>query len=189
MIAAGLAHMTGFALYAGDRGHKLFLEHVVTARTAQKPRAFVIFKAHAAHLANLLHRRRRGAEQPVDYGVFGYLFKLAVLIFIAAVAQMQDRIVTLDRYAPWKSFVVDSDALFVVSPSQRGGFSAQAVPMSQQDNTLRLPFPESWAGKSADELQSLTGIATLRFCHNNRFLISADTKEDAIAACHLTMKE
>lgn len=107
----------------------------------------------------------------------------------AAVAQMQDRIVTLDRYAPWKSFVVDSDALFVVSPSQRGGFSAQAVPMSQQDNTLRLPFPESWAGKNADELQSLTGIATLRFCHNNRFLISADTKEDAIAACHLTMKE
>ena len=106
----------------------------------------------------------------------------------AAVAQMQDRIVTLDRYAPWKSFVVDSDALFVVSPSQRGGFSAQAVPMSQQDNTLRLPFPESWAGKSADELQSLTGIATLRFCHNNRFLISADTKEDAIAACHLTME-
>ena len=106
----------------------------------------------------------------------------------AAVAQMQDRIVTLDRYAPWKSFVVDSDALFVVSPSQRGGFSAQAVPMSQQDNALRLPFPESWAGKSADELQSLTGIATLRFCHNNRFLISADTKEDAIAACHLTME-
>lgn len=106
-----------------------------------------------------------------------------------AIARMQDRIVTLDRYAPWKSFVVDSDALFVVSPSQRGGFSAQGVPVSLQDNTLRLPFPAAWAGKSADELKQLTGIPTLRFCHNNRFLISAETQADAIAACRLAMQQ
>lgn len=59
---------------------------------------------------------------------------------------MQKHIVVLDRYAPWKQFAVESDAQFVVYPSQRGGFSAQGVPVSQQDNTLRLPFPESWAG-------------------------------------------
>lgn len=105
-----------------------------------------------------------------------------------AVAQMQNRIVVLERYAPWKQFVLDSKAQFVVSPSQRGGFSAQGVPVSAKDNTLRLPFPEEWAGKPADELQRLSGLKTLRFCHNNRFLISADTLEDAIAACRLTQE-
>ena len=104
------------------------------------------------------------------------------------ISRMQKHIVVLDRYAPWKQFVVESDAQFVVYPSQRGGFSAQGVPVSQQDNTLRLPFPESWAGQPAEELQRLSGIATLRFCHNNRFLISADTQEDAIQACLLTQQ-
>lgn len=106
----------------------------------------------------------------------------------AAISRMQNRIVVLDRYAPWKQFAVESDAQFVVYPSQRGGFSAQGVPVSQQDNTLRLPFPESWARAAAGELQRLSGIATLRFCHNNRFLISADTQEDAIQACLLTQQ-
>ena len=106
----------------------------------------------------------------------------------AAISRMQKHIVVLDRYAPWKQFAVESDAQFVVYPSQRGGFSAQGVPVSQQDNTLRLPFPESWAGQPAGELQRLSGIATLRFCHNNRFLISADTQEDAIQACLLTQQ-
>lgn len=105
-----------------------------------------------------------------------------------ALSKMQNRIVTLDRYAPWRQFVVQSDAQFVVYPSQRGGFSAQGVPVSLQDNTLRLPFPESWAGQSAQQLQSLSGISTLRFCHNNRFLISADTREDAIRTCLLTQE-
>lgn len=105
-----------------------------------------------------------------------------------AIEQMQDGIVLLDRYAPWKQFVVQTDALFVVSPSQRGGFSAQAVPVSAQDNALRLPFPAEWAGQSAEQLQQMTGIQTLRFCHNNRFLISADSLADAIAACKLTQQ-
>lgn len=74
----------------------------------------------------------------------------------AAISRMQKHIVVLDRYAPWKQFAVESDAQFVVYPSQRGGFSAQGVPVSQQDNTLRLPFPESWAGQPAEELQRLS---------------------------------
>lgn len=106
----------------------------------------------------------------------------------SAISRMKDRIVVLDRYAPWKQFAVDSDALFVVSPSMRGGFSAQGVPVSTQDNTLRLPFPEDWAGKTAEELQQLTGLETIRFCHNNRFLVSADSLEDAVNACLLTQK-
>ena len=60
-----------------------------------------------------------------------------------AIEQMQDGIVVLDRYAPWKQFVVQTDALFVVSPSQRGGFSAQAVPVSAKTMPCACRFRQS----------------------------------------------
>lgn len=106
-----------------------------------------------------------------------------------ALAAMQDGIVVLEPYAPWKQVLLDSPALFVVYPSQRGGYSAQGVPQSQEDPRLRCPFPAAWAGKSAAELAALSGIAGLRFCHNNGFLIAAESREEAIAACRLAREE
>lgn len=105
-----------------------------------------------------------------------------------ALAKMQDRIVTLDRFAPWKTVLSSSDAVFVVYPSQRGGYSAQGIPMSDSTNQLKCPFPADWAGQPAQELAKISGIESLRFCHNNRFLIASSTKEDAIAACKAAMK-
>ena len=107
----------------------------------------------------------------------------------AAMKAMEDHIVVLDVYCPWKPFVTKGPARFVVYPSQRGGWSGQCVPFpAEQGGGLKQPFPAQWAGKTAEELAALTGIPTLRFCHNNRFLVSADTKEDARAACVLAME-
>lgn len=100
-------------------------------------------------------------------------------------ARMQDGIVILPRFAPWKKFLEKSDAMFVVYPSQRGGYSAQGVPSDEEPNPLKCPFPAAWAGKSPEELQLLSGLETLRFCHNSRFLITTGTQEDALAACQL----
>ncbi len=105
-----------------------------------------------------------------------------------ALKQMEDRILVLDVYCPWKPFVSKSPAKFVVYPSQRGGWSAQCVPAPVGNGALKCPFPEEWAGRSPEELAALTGIPTLRFCHNNRFLTAAETMEDARAACLLAMK-
>ncbi len=104
-----------------------------------------------------------------------------------ALSQMQDGIVLLERFAPWKAVLCPSQARFVVYPSQRGGFSAQGVPSEPEGNALKCPFPAAWAGRSASELRELSGIPGLRFCHNNRFLITAETREDAIAACKQAM--
>lgn len=108
----------------------------------------------------------------------------------AGMKAMQDHIVLLDVYCPWKPFSAKSPAWFVVYPSQRGGWSGQCVPRPPEaGGGLKQPFPASWAGKTHQELVELTGIQTLRFCHNNRFLIVADTKDDARAACLLAMQE
>lgn len=107
----------------------------------------------------------------------------------AAYADSKDGIVVLKRFAPWKHVLVGSDADFVVYPSQRGGYSAQGIPKDKEDPELKYAFPAEWAGKTEEELNAISGIKTLRFCHNNRFLISTGTLEDAIRACKLTRGE
>ena len=102
-----------------------------------------------------------------------------------ALDNSKDNIVILPKFAPWKMILVKSDAEFVVYPSQRGGYSAQAIPTDSDTKELKCCFPEEWAGKSADELQENSGVSTLTFCHKGLFIISADTLDDVIKACKL----
>jgi uncharacterized UPF0160 family protein len=101
----------------------------------------------------------------------------------AALAKAKDNIVILPRFAPWKMVVVPSDAEFVVYPSQRGGYSAQVVPINLDTKEAKCDFPEEGAGKSENELQEISGVRTLTFCHKGRFLISADHLDDVVKAC------
>lgn len=102
-----------------------------------------------------------------------------------ALAQSEDHIVVLSRYAPWKAVLEGTGTQFVVYPSQRGGYCAQNVPAAEDSDQKTYVFPEAWAGKSEEELPKISGIATLNFCHNGRFIISTSTEEDAIKACRL----
>lgn len=92
------------------------------------------------------------------------------------------KVLVLDAYVPWKSEVIGSSYEFTVYPSNRGGYSVQGVPVSAGDTALVCDFPQEWWGADADKLRSVSGIETLRFCHPNGFLASADTVEDAIEA-------
>ena len=105
-----------------------------------------------------------------------------------ALGRLKRRIVRLSRFAPWKQQLIPSKARFVVYPSQRGGWAAQAVPASFGSPALKVPFPAHWAGASEQELPGLSGIETLRFCHAGRFLVTAGTEEDAVAACEAAME-
>lgn len=97
-------------------------------------------------------------------------------------------VLILPEYAPWKGEVAGSSYKFVVYPSSRGGYSVQGVPVSVSDKTLVCPFPKEWCGKTLEELVSVTGIATLRFCHPNAFLAAADKKEDAVKAARMVLE-
>ena len=99
-----------------------------------------------------------------------------------AYQNMRDGIVVLPCYAPWKNALYRSDALFVVYPSQRGGWAAQCV-NDRLTKRPKRPFPQGWAGQPAEVLAKRSGLGGLRFCHASRFLITADTKETALAAC------
>lgn len=112
----------------------------------------------------------------------------AVKLVENALANSSGRIVCLPKYMPWASVLIPSDAEFVVYPSQRGGYSAQVIPVDFDSKDVKCPFPEEWGGKPAKYLQAVTGIRTLTFCHKARFLISADSLDDALRACRLAQK-
>ncbi|MDD4849085.1 MAG: MYG1 family protein [Gemmiger sp.] len=98
----------------------------------------------------------------------------------------KDGIVVLPAYMPWKNGLYKTDAVYVVYPSQRGGWSAQCVNDTKTKRS-KQPFPASWGGQPEEILRQKSGLG-LRFCHPSRFLITTDTKEDAVAACRYTLK-
>ncbi|HIR74707.1 TPA: MYG1 family protein [Candidatus Ventrenecus avicola] len=88
---------------------------------------------------------------------------------------MEDkRIVILPKYASFYEVLPNTEAIYVVYPSKRGGYSAQGVTKSPDTIELKKDFPKEWVEKLP---------SCLRFCHNSRFLISADTLEDILKAC------
>ena len=89
----------------------------------------------------------------------------------------------LEEYLPYEETILKSEEgnhiLFVMYPSNRGGYGIKTIKKSLEDKTDRLLFPESWAGLEQEELEKVSGIKDITFCHSNRFLVTCKTKEAA----------
>ena len=109
----------------------------------------------------------------------------AEVVVKEALEHAENNIAVLSTGVPWRKFIIGTDIEFVISPSERGGYTAQGIPIDRDNNGLKVSFPESWRGKRDDELKDISGIETLHFCHKSGFLISANTIEDTIKACRL----
>lgn len=87
-----------------------------------------------------------------------------------------EKILVLDQYMPYLDVIRDEkykDLLFVVYPSQRGGWNVQTVPKAPGSTSNRMDFPTGWLGHANPE----RGI---HFAHTSNFLIACDTKDQAI---------
>ena len=60
----------------------------------------------------------------------------------------RDGIVVLPCYLPWKNGLYKTDALFVIYPSQRGGWSAQCV-TDHKTKTPQAALPPELGGPAA----------------------------------------
>lgn len=107
-----------------------------------------------------------------------------------ALDKMENNIVVLEHYAPWKPVLISSKANFVVYPSQRGGFCVQCIPKEYNAKSgNKVPFPSEWYGKPAQELALLTGIEGFSFCHSSGFLATIDTLENAFTICSIAVEK
>lgn len=106
-----------------------------------------------------------------------------------ALAKKQNGVVILEKYVPWKDYVVaDPDALVMVFPSNRGGWNIQMVPKSMEGFETRVDTPYDWHGISG--LDAEDKMPGMTFCHRNGFLASFRTKENAVAAAqHLAFQK
>lgn len=85
----------------------------------------------------------------------------------------------LDEYLPYEEVLLSHanaiNLLFVAFPSNRGGYAIKTLPKSIEDRTARLEFPEEWGGLTGKELEDVSGIKGLRFCHSARFIVNCDS--------------
>ena len=89
----------------------------------------------------------------------------------------------LEEYIPYEETILKNEEgnhiLFALYPSNRGGWGIKTIKKSAEDKTYRLSFPENWAGLENQELEKITGIKDVTFCHSGRFLMTCKTKEAA----------
>lgn len=128
----------------------------------------------------ILERRFRQIQADAD----------AYKIIYQKASQCEDGILYLEQAVPWKDALRehDKDIFYVIYPSIRGGYNIQAVPDREDKSALRRPFPLNWRGADPQELQSITGIQDLTFCHASGFLSAAETLEGAYNAARLAMQ-
>lgn len=114
----------------------------------------------ATILGNYIHRANAEAEAEQ-------------LIFASHVHK--GRILVLNQYLPWTDTVVNTmpQILFVVHPSNRGGYAVQAVPKEAGSMEKRCLFPTKWLG-NPDKSLGMT------FCHTGNFTLSCETEAQAI---------
>lgn len=102
------------------------------------------------------------------------------------IEESKNGILILDNYMPWKDIVLSSknpkakEILFAVHPSKRGGYNIVATPVSSGSFIIKKKFPSLWAGLESEQLQKVSGIKTITFCHKNLFICACKTYEDAI---------
>ncbi len=87
----------------------------------------------------------------------------------------------LDEYVPYEEAILNNqkanNLLFVVFPSNRGGYAIKTLPKSIEDKTSRMEMPLEWAGLSGENLENVSLIKGLNFCHLGRFLVNCETLE------------
>lgn len=101
------------------------------------------------------------------------------------IEESENGILILDNYMPWKDIVLTSNKtkakniLYAIFPSKRGGYNVVAIPVEPGSFDVKKPFPEKWAGIEGEELQKISGVDTITFCHKNLFICACKTLEDA----------
>ena len=109
------------------------------------------------------------------------------------IEESTNRVLILDNYMPWKDIVLSSsnpkakDILFAIYPSKRGGYNIAATPITSGSFIIKKKFPSSWAGLENEELQEVSGIKTITFCHKNLFICACKTYEDAIKIAEISV--
>ena len=118
---------------------------------------------------------------------------IAKNLVLNKVKETDKKYIILDEYMPYEDTIITNEIanniVFVIFPSNRGGYALKTIPKTSEDKSARCEIPSEWAGKTFKELEEVTGIKDLLFCHIGRFIISSKTKEALILAAEKMINE
>ncbi len=97
------------------------------------------------------------------------------------------RIIILPQSMNWQGVLVSTEAKFVIWESDNT-FCCQAVPVEVASFKLKTPFYKEWRGLRNEELRQVSKL-NLVFCHSTGFYLVANTLEDAINACLISLEK
>ena len=102
-------------------------------------------------------------------------------------ADEQKAVLEFREPIPRHALVDYKDVQVVVSPVAADDVDhwlAAVVPVHPRSFQNRAIFPETWAGLVYEELADVSGINGAVFCHKERYIFVAETKEAALKAAH-----
>ena len=113
-------------------------------------------------------------------------------LVIKAMAEGRDCLI-FEQAIPWMDafFELEGEshpAEFIIMPSGKNWKLRGIPPTSDDRMKVRKPLPEEWAGLLEGELKKICGIDGAKFCHKGRFISVWNTKEDALKALEMAMK-
>jgi uncharacterized UPF0160 family protein len=99
------------------------------------------------------------------------------------------RIVIFNKHLPKSLLLNYQEPLFSVY-KEKDGLRWRVTTIRKFENSFeaRKNFPESWWGKSREDLVKITGISDVTFCRNGGIFAGADTKEGAIKLAKLAVE-
>jgi len=119
-------------------------------------------------------------------------FVTAKQAVMTAGTDLGGQVLVLEKFAPWGEHVFSredqADLLYVIFPSERGGWMLQQVAKEPGSFEGRKPLPATWAGLRDQALRDLTNVASATFVHPGRFCGGAETLEGALAMAALAVK-
>lgn len=99
-----------------------------------------------------------------------------------------EEIIILEQFAPVVPYLSETNAEFVIYPSNRGGYNVQTIPTTPNGTDSKKPLPESWAGKGI-EAAKVSDIGDMTFCHTGRWICATNTLEGAVKAAIVAICE
>ena len=117
----------------------------------------------------------------------------AMAIVSDKISNTTNHFLVLEKFMPWQEAILTSqnskaeNILFVIFPSNRGGYNWQCVPTELSSFEPRKSVPLNWRGLHGSKLRDVTGIHTANFCHKDGFIGGAQTLEDTIKMVEMVL--
>lgn len=97
------------------------------------------------------------------------------------------KIIVIPGGLSWKRVLIPTEAVFVVYPRTDSLWGAQAVPKALNSFENKKSFPTSWAGLTGKTLAAVSKVKDAVFCHRDRWLANAKSKEGAIKLAEVAL--